>query len=236
MLLALVVAVSSVGLGAAVGAASVGGTGRVVGPIQVFALSAAIAVAAAHLLPEAYADAGAGTLVVFALGLGLPAAADYLGKRLRGASGGEHGGMGLEMGYAGLLLHKVGDGFALGAATGPLLSVAHPAGVALAVGGHTVPLTALVVLAFHAERGLGHALWRAAGLAVAMAAGAMASAAVPAPWVAPWQPWILAAVAGLLVHVVAHGWRPVRPRSAGGWLAHALAALAGLAIVFVGRH
>ncbi|MFW5925117.1 MAG: hypothetical protein ACOCV4_03065 [Myxococcota bacterium] len=236
MLLAFAVAIGSVAIGAALGALPAGGAGRAVGPIQVFALSAALAVVGVHLLPEAYTEAGPLTVAVFLLAFGLPALVDWAGERRRLRTHGTNTELGLEIGYVGLLVHKVGDGLALGAATGSILAMTNPTGVILAIGGHTVPLTALIVLAFQAHRTTAHALLRAAGLAAAMCAGVLITAAAPATLVEPWQPWITAAIAGLLLHVVIHGFRPERPRSVLGWVGHGAAVAAGLAIVLLGGH
>lgn len=237
MLLALAIALGSVAAGAALGALSSRVTKEATGPIQLFALSAAVAVVFAHLLPEAYREVGPASLVAFAIAMGTPLALDVITRHVRASDAPGHhppgGDASLELGYGGLLVHKVGDGLALGAAAGPILWH-HPTGVVVAIAAHTVPLTALVVVAFQGERGTAHALWRAGGLAAAMMAGVVATAAVPAQIVAPWEPWIVAVVAGLVLHVVLHGWRPVRPRSLLGWVTHAAAVLVGLGLVFVG--
>lgn len=232
VLVALLVAIGSVAAGAALGAISSRVAGRAEGPIQLFALSAAAAVVLAHLLPEAFREVGPASLAVFAVAFVVPLAVDAVGKRLRTNGGGSESS--LELGYGGLIVHKLGDGLALGAVTGPMLVLPHGEGVVVAIAAHTVPLTALVVVTFQRTRGTRHALLRAAGLGVAMVGGVLIASAVPRRWVEPIEPWIVAVVAGLVLHVVVHGWRPVRPRSALGWVASAVAVAAGLSLVFVG--
>ncbi|HSU40523.1 MAG TPA: hypothetical protein VLJ38_13185, partial [Polyangiaceae bacterium] len=69
---------------------------------------------------------------------------------------------------------------------------------------HTVPLVAVVTLAFRAQRGARAAVERALGLAAASVGGVLLSGSVPASFTQSLSAWIAAAVAGLLLHVVTH--------------------------------
>ncbi len=203
MFLAAAVAMAAVGLGLLLGLGSAGGS-VVVGPLRTFAFTAALGVAVTHLLPEALGELGAPALLLFAAASVAPAWGVVV-RELAGvpASHG-HDRAVLGAGYAGLLVHHVGDGLGLGAYSelpgGPL---AH-ADVLAALAVHTVPLVAVVTLAFRAQRGARAAVERALGLAVASVGGVMLSGSVPAAFTQSLSAWIAAGVAGLLLHVVTH--------------------------------
>jgi hypothetical protein len=155
-------------------------------------------------LPEALGELGAPALLLFAAASVAPAWSNVV-RELAGASSSHgHGRAVLGAGYAGLLVHHVGDGLGLGAYSelpgGPL---AH-ADVLAALAVHTVPLVAVVTLAFRAQRGARAAVERALGLAVASVGGVMLSGSVPAAFTQSLSAWIAAGVAGLLLHVVTH--------------------------------
>jgi uncharacterized membrane protein YraQ (UPF0718 family) len=144
--------------------------------------------------------------------------------------------LGLELGYIGLLLHHVGDGIGLGLYAGPLHEGHHHYDVLAALAGHTVPLTALVVLAFRTHRGPFNAALRALGIALSTLVGVGLASLLSGSSFGVWEPWLTALVGGLLLHVVAHGWpvEPVPTRSSRLMDFAALAAGAGM--LSIGGH
>jgi hypothetical protein len=79
--------------------------------------------------------------------------------------------------------------------------------VLVAIAIHTVPVVAILVLGFRQRSGLLASVVRAAGLALAAAAGVLLTELVPRALVHQAEPWITAIVGGLLLHVVAHDWQ-----------------------------
>jgi ZIP family zinc transporter len=219
---------AAVGLGLLLGLGSAGGS-ALVGPLRTFAFTAALGVAVTHLLPEALGALGAPGLLLFAAASVAPAwvgiARELVGFKARAG----HGHAVLGAGYAGLLVHHVGDGLGLGAYSvlpgGPL---AH-ADVLAALAVHTVPLVAVVTLAFRAQRGVRAAVERALGLAGASVGGVLLSGSVPSAFTDSLSAWIAAAVAGLLLHVVTHDLGRDLPATTSAravdWLAAALGIL-----------
>jgi hypothetical protein len=179
-----------------------------IGPIRILALAASLAVVFGHLLPEAASGIGVGAVLGFAAGVLLPSAAEAVGRRV--APRRDPRRLGLETGYAGLCIHQVGDGVALGAYAGPLGSAPD---VAIAIAAHTVPLVAAVVLAYESALGRRAALLHAAGLAAASWLGILLAGVVPAAAVQSASGWIAAVVSGLLLHVVIHELGLARARS-----------------------
>ncbi|HEV8244680.1 MAG TPA: hypothetical protein VGP93_02895, partial [Polyangiaceae bacterium] len=226
MLVPALIAVAAVGLGLALGLVP-SGAGRVVGPLRTFALTAALAVAATHLLPEAFATLGGVGLVVFACGLSLPAALRLL-RDTAGPRASQHHDEALEFGYAGLLVHHVADGLGLGAYGGGERPLQLDVLLALAV--HTVPLVAVLSLAYSRAAGVRVAVLRSAGLALASVLGVLVSALVTAAQAERFEAWVAAGVAGLLVHVVTHDLERDLPDSTGWRLLDLAAALAGIGV------
>jgi hypothetical protein len=72
VLIAAAIAVVAVALGLGLGLLPTG-RARVAGPLRTFALSAALTVVLAHLLPEAFAELGVAALLLFAATSVLPA-------------------------------------------------------------------------------------------------------------------------------------------------------------------
>jgi hypothetical protein len=105
----------------------------------------------------------------------------------------------------------------------------------MAIGVHSVPVTALMTLAFTSAHGRASGIRRAIGLAVAASIGVVLAQQT---WLGSWlrgAPWIEAAVSGLLLHVVTHDWaheheRPALP----GW-PQVIAIAAGIAVLLLGR-
>ncbi|MFM7735436.1 MAG: hypothetical protein ACKPBU_05565, partial [Alphaproteobacteria bacterium] len=188
--------------------------------MRTFAFAAASLVVFAHLLPEAVAEVGFPALVVFGVSLALPSVLERLAhaRHDHGHLHGEHAddhAPGLEIGYVGLLLHNFGDGLGIGALPSPWARTE----IALSVGAHTIPVVAIFVVAFASQRSPRAALVRAVFLALAIAAGMLAASLVPESLSGALEPWITAAIAGVLLHVIAHDW-PADP--APGALSRAL--------------
>lgn len=209
MLIALLVSLLSVALGAWLALAHA--TAKWVEALRWLAILAAGGVALFEMLPEAWAEIGWPSALV-ALGAGaVPLIFEQLRHaHLRHARGSEahpgSAGVGLSLGYAGLVVHKVGDGMAM-AAFGGVLGAVDPL-VLGALALHSIPVTALIVLAFARCAGERAALLRALGLAVASLLGVGVAASIEPAALAPYEPWITAAVAGLLLHIVAHDLHP----------------------------
>ncbi len=234
MTLALVVAVVSVALGAGLALAP-GANARLLGPVRTFALAAALGVVLTHLLPEAFSTLGGWSLVALVGGLLVPGllhrAADALYKP---SPDKPKSVIGLEAGYFGLLVHRVGDGIGLGAYTGLLHAGQSQDDVVVALAAHTVPVVAIVVLAFDSVRGRASAMIRAAGLAGASIIGVLLTGAVPPDIAEQSGAWIAAGVAGLLVHVVTHDLGAEPPKNAVSRGFDLLAAAAGVGISLIG--
>ncbi|MBK7537705.1 MAG: permease [Myxococcales bacterium] len=206
---------------------------RVLLPIRGFALAAVVTSVAVHLVPEAMAAAGVWVLAAFAGGLWLPL---WLAKSRRDPAGRlHHRRLASELGFVAVLIHQVGDGVALGT----LGSAGHADhshwDVLLGILAHTVPLAAVVTLPF-VERGLRQVIWRAGLLISASAVGVLG-----AEWLSAMHgevlPWLSAAVAGTLLHILAHD-EPSLERPSALRTAELLAMLAGAAlpVALAGEH
>ena len=128
----------------------------------------ALAVVGAQLLPDALAEIGLWGLLVFALAMVAPTLLEKGAARL----GEERGkGWGLELGYAALIVHKLADGVGLGTyASGEHADHLHLE-VFVAIAAHTVPVVALVAMAYYRAGGVRAVILRSVGLAVATVAG-----------------------------------------------------------------
>lgn len=234
MLSALVVAVLAVALGAALTAVS-GARPTVLGLLRTFAATAAAAVVATHLLPDALSSVGLWGAAAFLVGLLSPLLLHTFTARLasrnRDLSAAR---IALEAGFIGLLVHHVGDGLGIGAYAALPGGVLAHLDVILALIAHTVPLVAVVTLAYRAEYGLAVALRRAAALAGASALGVGLSFAVPVATLASAAGWIGALVSGVLLHVVTHDWLEDLPRTEWARVADLAAAGLGLSLVLLG--
>ncbi|HWP07800.1 MAG TPA: hypothetical protein VNN72_18750 [Polyangiaceae bacterium] len=202
MLVPSLVAALAVGLGLLLGLGSSRASPGV-GALRTFAFAAALTVALTHLLPEALAELGAPAVLLFAATSVAPAWGRIL-VRSRTHDHADGGHAALSAGYAGLVVHHVGDGLGLGAYSELPGGPAAHADVLLALAVHTVPLVAVVTLAFRSLSGTRAAVGRAAGLAGASIGGVVLSTAVPEHLVHALSAWIAAGVAGLLMHVVTH--------------------------------
>jgi hypothetical protein len=236
VLLALVVAVLAVALGAALTAVSAARP-SVLGLLRTFAATAAASVVLTHLLPDALSGIGLWGGLAFLVGLLGPLALHPLTERLASRKSELSAArLALEAGFIGLFVHHVGDGLGIGAYAALPGGVLAHLDVILALIAHTLPLVAVVTLAYRSEYGLAVALRRAAALAVASALGVGVSFAVPASAMASAAAWIGALVSGVLLHVVTHDWLEDLPKSEGARVADLVAAALGLSLVLLGGH
>jgi len=177
---------------------------RVMSAIRSFAVVAAVSIALLHLLPEAISAIGLSALLATAAGAFGPA---ILERAIPSQRGHTHDAptTALAMGYAAVIAHQAGEGAALAslASTGAL-----SAGIVLAIAAHTVPLAMVVairVLEVRSGAGAGRATALAlAGVMLATVAGALGGNLIGAARLTAVQPWILATVAGLLLHALSH--------------------------------
>lgn len=234
MALAVVVAIAATALGALLGLQK--NVASRAGAVQTFAVVASIVVVLGELLPESLSEIGLWALLAFGLGIAVPSIVDRVAHaRARGGSKLGHA-FGLEVGYLGLLVHKVGDGIGLGLFAGPMHDGHDHANVLLAIGVHSVPMTALVVLVFRSRKGVAMALVRAAGIAAAMLLG------IFVPWYAEGgtfaaiSPFVTAATAGLLLHVLGHFWHESGRPTAQSRLVDFAALLGAFVFLGLGGH
>jgi hypothetical protein len=199
MLMPLALALGSVAIGTALGIVRL--PPRPLRGLHLLAAVATVLVVALELLPSAMRGAGVATVPLFVAGFAIPAALERLGAR--------DGTLGLEVGFVGLLVHSVGDGLALGAYGG---DGSESWNVLLAIAIHTVPVVAVVVLGFADRLGMAHALVRGALIGGAMAAGIAGFDALSPDHVERAEPWVAAAVGGLLAHVAFHVTRRTYPQ------------------------
>lgn len=236
MLSALVVAVLAVALGAALTAVSAARP-TVLGLLRTFAATAAAAVVATHLLPDALSSIGLWGAAAFLVGLVAPLVLHALTERLAARKSELSAArIALEAGFIGLVVHHVGDGLGIGAYAALPGGVLGHLDVILALIAHTVPLVAVVTLAYRSEYGLPVALRRAALLALASALGVVVSFAVPPNALASAAGWIGAVTSGVLLHIVTHDWLEDLPKTEGTRVADLAAAALGLSLVLLGGH
>lgn len=236
LLFPIVVILTAVTLGTALAFTPRGA--RHMGPVRTFALMAALSVVVLHLLPEAMEVLGGWALAAMFVGVAAPSSVERIGRfwwRHKEASGEQTRGIvALEVGYAGLLVHRMGDGLSIGAYSGALRGGVH-VDVVLAVAAHIVPVTTVFVLAFLAARGKVHAILRGAGLAASGTLGVCASALLPTDsTVANIEYWVAAFVAGVLVDVVLEDLHADPPTDTLGRGLDFAAAVAGIAVSVVG--
>lgn len=232
MLWPITIVVVSVAVGAVLGLVAQG-RGRWLDAVRTFAVVSAVAVVVGRLIPDAIQGAGPEVLIVVAAAFLAP----WLIERAANEDP-EHdhsSTKGLELSYWGLMLHKLGDGVALGSFTGEAHAGHHHGDVLTAIAVHSVPVTALITLAFTAAHGRKTGIRRAVGLAVAGSVGVILAQQTSLGGWTRGEPWIEGAVGGLLLHVVTHDWaheheRPALP----GW-PQVLAIAAGIGVLLLGR-
>jgi uncharacterized membrane protein YraQ (UPF0718 family) len=222
VLVALAVPLVAVAAGTLLALAG-GARPRVLVPVRSFALAAVLFVVVTHLLPEAIEAGGPWALVVFAAGVAAP---QLIGRI--GTSVGRHARVATELGFLGVVLHQIGDGLALGALRGE-------SAVVIAIGVHTVPLAAAVTLGMVELHGTRGAIVRAAVLGVATIGGVVVAGTGGTMLAADVAPWINAAVAGLLVHVLSHD-LPTPARAGTAPPIELLAIAAGVAVPILAAH
>ncbi|MDI1443246.1 hypothetical protein [Polyangium sp. 6x1] len=202
---------------------------RVMPGLGTFAMVASAAIALLHLLPEAIAEAGWLALAAAAAGFLVP----FLIERLAPQRGAHADDPTLVMGYVAVLLHQAGEGTAVAslARAGEL----NPT-IVLAIAGHTVPL-AMVVAIQALEHVTGPkskpvAALSLAGCALATVGGALSLDLVGEARIASIRPWIIAAVAGLLLHALSHAPK-ASEENARSRVTEIVAGLVGLSLALV---
>ena len=219
-------------MGAALGLVAPG-RGRFLDAVRTFAIVSAVAVVVGRLIPSAIDKGGPVVLLAVAASFLAPW---LIERAVREDPEHDHSStMGLELGYWGLMLHKVGDGFALGSFTSEAHAGHQHGDVLTAVAVHAVPVTALITLAFTAAHGPRSGIRRAIGLAIGGSIGVIVARQTSLGTWAPAEPWIEAIVSGLLLHVVTHDWareheRPTLP----GW-PQVIAIALGVSVLLLGR-
>lgn len=232
MLWPITIVVGSVAAGAILGLVAPG-RGRWLDAIRTFAIVSAVAVVVGRLIPDAIGAAGPQALIAVAIAFLAP----WLIERAAHEDP-EHdhsSTKGLELSYWGLVLHKLGDGIALGSFTGEAHAGHHHGDALTAIAAHSVPVTALITLAFTAAHGRASGIRRAIGLAIVGSIGVVIAQQTPLGGWTLGEPWIEAVVSGLLLHVVTHDWaheheRPALP----GW-PQVIAIAAGVSVLLLGR-
>lgn len=194
--------------------------GHTTGPIRTFAVVAAGLVVAVSLLPHAIESKGIAGLGAALASIALVPALERLFRvafrRVTTES------LRLELGYAGLILHRIGDGAVMGVG-------GHGSELTWAVGAHEIPIVALVTLAY-ARRGLPAALLRVALLGVASSCGYWLIHSAPAG-VQDLHGWVDAVAAGILVHILVYEALPDTLETARERASDVLGAALGLFVI-----
>lgn len=186
------------------GVAAISGEhGRSVMPgLGTFATVASVAIALLHLLPESVAEIGWPALIATAAAFFGP----FLLERLIPHRPESEDGATILLGYIAVLLHQAGEGTLIAslARTGAL-SIS----IIVAIAAHTAPLGMIVAISAlesteNAKKGMLRALVALVGCALATTIGAFSIDFVGSARVATMRPWLIASVAGLLLHALTH--------------------------------
>ncbi|HRI66059.1 MAG TPA: hypothetical protein PK156_17550, partial [Polyangium sp.] len=201
---------------------------RVVPGIGTFATVAAAGLALLHLLPEAVVEGGFFTLVPLVVTLFVPVIFE---RRVRDDGRSAHGA--LVAGYVAVLVHQAGEGTAI--ATLARTNELRPA-IIMAIAAHTIPLAMVVALrtmttsSGDMQRGVVRAALALAGCAFATVVGALSIEVIDASLVAKGKPWLVAAVAGLLLHALLHETKHSDEVDLRGRVTNVVAGLLGLSV------
>lgn len=201
--------------------------------IRTFAVVAAASIALLHLLPEALGELGWRALLPAAAGLLAPMVME---RFIVGEDCARHAPrMALALGYAAVLVHQFGDGAAVSSlARAGLLSTP----VVLALAAHTVPLAMVVSLLTREARagadGVRVTCAALTGIALATVLGALTPRLIGQHRFESAEPWVLATIAGLLVHAVSHEAIASRAVTPASRAAEAAGGLLGLALGVLG--
>ncbi len=171
-----------------------------------FATIASVAIAILHLLPESIADIGWPAVLAIAAAFFGP----FLIERLIPHRPESEDGATLFIMYGAVLLHQAGEGAAVA-------SIARTSGLGisliLAIAAHTAPLAMVVAIqasgsvsnaASNAKKGTLRAMAALFGCIAATTGGALSLDVVGASRIATMKPWLIASVAGLLLHALTH--------------------------------
>ncbi len=201
--------------------------------IRTFAVVAAAAVALLHLLPEAIVAVGWEVLAATLFGALGPI---LLERELTSHRADVAPTTALAMGYAAVIVHQAGEGAVASLAETGALTLA----IVLTIAAHTVPLATVVGLRVIEVRGEDAGGHRGAiglallGVMAATACGAAAGSLVGGERLLTVQPWLLAAVAGLLLHALSHDALAPASASIRARAGDTLAGWAGLALAAFG--
>ncbi len=210
-------------------------------PLRSFAMAALLGSVLLHLLPDAIAGAGGATLLAFVAGLVLPNFLSSL-RAWRSPPPRRHAhdhlpDLGhrnwvLLFGISGVLLHQMGDGLALGAfSSGPHAGHVHW-DLVIGIAAHTVPLVAIVTLPIQKRRTM---VVIAVAMVAASALGIFLAELGGLGFASSALPWLNAAVAGLLLHILAHD-TPTVTRTHALRLTETIAVVVGFALPVVLSH
>ncbi len=175
--------------------------------MRTFSTAAVLSVALAQLLPDAASNLGLWALGVFAAALALPGVVTGLHERVRArmrtvdrsAEQWTAKRVGHRLGLAGLTVHQLVEGLALGT-----LGTHGATELSMAVGAHTVPLVAVFAAGTFAARGRRAALLEVGALLAATVVGFALAGTLNGAFLSALEPWLLASVAGFFCHVVFH--------------------------------
>jgi len=200
---------------------------RVVPGLEMFATVAAGGVALLHLLPEAIVEGGIFTLVPLLVALVVPVIIERRARDEQTSSTGA-----LLAGYVAVLVHQAGEGTAI--ATLARTNELRPA-IIVAIAAHTVPLAMVIAIraittSADAQRARVRAALALVGCALATVVGALSLEVIDPSLIAKGKPWLVAAVAGLLLHALLHGTKRADEGDMRGRITDVVAGLLGLSV------